>query len=126
MAERPSVLIVEDEEPICLLLTYLLKSDLECKTVSSAGESLGLLATQFFNLVIADVGLPDMSGIELCRKVVERSPNTAVIIISGRSETEMVIEAMRAGAFDYITKPFDLAQVKAATERALRRRSSAA
>ena len=122
--QQASILIVDDEEPIVALLTHLLSPDYRCSSARSGDEAVRLLQSQDFDIVLAEIGLPGISGLELCRYVVEKSPATAVIIISGRVETEMTIEAMHAGAFDYVAKPFDLSQVKSTVERAAKRRAA--
>ncbi len=121
--ETVSVLIVEDEEPIRALLVYVLNPSFQCLTAETAGEAIALLDRMSFNIILADVGLPGMSGIELCRRAIEKSPATAVIIISGKGEVELVIEAIEAGAFDFILKPFDLSQVMDTVVQALNRDS---
>jgi len=118
-----SILIVEDEATLCTLLSHLLSPNFDCVTVLSADDALPLIESRAFDVVLVDIELPGMSGIEFCQKVIERSPSTAVIILSGRAVTEMTIEAIRAGAFDYITKPFDLSRIKETVERAINRRT---
>ena len=82
-------------------------------------EVLALLKTINFNLVVSDIDLGDGSGLSLVPQILEQSPETVVIMISGQQSIESAIEAMRVGAFDYITKPFDLRHVQAAVKRGL-------
>jgi two-component system response regulator HydG len=118
--KKISILVVEDEEPIARLLIHLLADKFECAIAPGADEAISLVASRRFDIVLADIGLPGMSGIELCRRVIDNRPGTLVIMISARAETEMAMEATRAGAFDYVTKPFDLLQVRQAVERAVK------
>lgn len=115
-----SILIIDDEEPIRRLLAMYLSEVYVCATASSADEAAALLAGESFNLVITDITMPGTSGIELCQLVQQAYPETVVIMVSGMTDIKCAIEAMRHGAFDYITKPFDLPQVMLSVERALR------
>ncbi len=116
-----SILIVEDEPPIRSLLTDILSPMFQCSSVESAGEAIRLMQSRFFHLALVDIGLPGMSGLGLCRLIVNRSPGTVVVVVSGNTDERSVADAMTAGATDYITKPFTLAHVVATVERALGR-----
>jgi cyclic di-GMP phosphodiesterase len=115
-----SILIIDDEESIRRLLAMYLSEEYACLTAVSAEEAIELLASNSFNLVITDISMPGTSGIELSQYIHQAYPDTAVIIVSGMSDINYAIEAMRQGAFDYITKPFDLSQVLIAVDRAVR------
>jgi putative nucleotidyltransferase with HDIG domain len=116
---RARVLIVDDEPDIRELLCDLLNFDYQCAARSSAEEALDLLATDTFDLVVSDITMGGMSGLEMIPHVLSLSPNTVVVMISGMQTIESAIKALRVGAFDYIMKPFDLRQVEAAVKRAL-------
>lgn len=116
-----SILIVEDEPPVRSLLTEILSPRFQCSSVESAGEALGLMESRFFHLALVDIGLPEMSGLGLCRLIVNKSPGTVVVVVSGSTDDRSVANAMKAGAVDYIRKPFDLAHALATVERALGR-----
>lgn len=124
--EPVSVLVVEDEDPIRALLEEILSSSYDCFTTSNANEAIALIESRFFNLILADIVLPGMSGLELCRFVRKKSPRTVVVMISGVVDVKSIAEATQAGAFDFITKPFDIADVKATVERALQHQASQA
>ncbi|HJQ23602.1 MAG TPA: HD domain-containing phosphohydrolase [Blastocatellia bacterium] len=115
-----SILIVDDEEPIRRLLAMYLADDYCCVTAAGADEATALLAERTFNLVMTDITMPGTSGIELCQYVHKAFPETVVVMVSGLTDIHFAIEAMRHGAFDYVTKPFDLTQVLLAVDRALR------
>ena len=121
--ESVSVLVVEDEDPIRALLEEILSPRFDCFTTPNANEATRLIESQFFNLILADIGLPGMSGLELCRFVAKKSPRTVVVMISGNVDDQSIADAKQAGAFDFITKPFDLADVVATVERALQHQS---
>lgn len=101
------------------MLLELLGASYECTVVCSAEEALALLLTEKFDVVMSDIMMGGISGLEMLPQVLQHSPDTVVVMISGEQTIESAIEAMRAGAFDYITKPFDLRHVEAAVRRAL-------
>jgi putative nucleotidyltransferase with HDIG domain len=113
------VLVVDDEPDIRELLCDLLNLDYHCASATSAEEALEMLAVEKFDLVISDITMGGMSGLEMIPHVLSISLDTVVVMISGMQTIESAIEAIRVGAFDYIMKPFDLRQVEAAVRRAL-------
>jgi response regulator RpfG family c-di-GMP phosphodiesterase len=118
--KKISILIIDDEEPIRRLLAMYLSDEYSCHTAASADEAIEQLASTPFNLVITDITMPGTSGIELSKYIHQAYPDTVVIMVSGMSNINFAIDAMRHGAFDYVTKPFDLQQVLMAVDRALR------
>ena len=115
----PRILIVDDEVEITEILADLLSEDYECLKAASAEQALTLLRQHQFQLVISDITMPGMSGLEMIPHVKELSPETVVVMISGMQTVESAIGALRLGAFDYLMKPFDLRQVEAVVKRAL-------
>ncbi len=112
------ILIIDDVEQIRQLLGDLLSAH-ECVLAASAEEALSVLETRVFELVLSDINMPGISGLDLVPRILERSPETVVVMISGEQGIESAIEALRVGAFDYITKPLDVRHVQAAVDRAL-------
>ena len=115
----PSILIVDDEPEITAILSDLFYGKYDCTTAGSAEEALERLAEADYELVVSDITMPGMSGLDMIPHVKSNSPNTAVVMISGMQTVESAIEALRLGAFDYVMKPFDLRQVEAVVTRAL-------
>jgi response regulator RpfG family c-di-GMP phosphodiesterase len=113
------ILVADDEPEIRHVLSDLLSPLYECEAVGSAEEALERLRSGTYDLVISDIMMGGMSGLELIPRVKELSPDTVVIMISGVQTVESAINALRAGAFDYVMKPFDLHHVEAAVSRAL-------
>ena len=107
----PRILIVDDEVEITEILADLLSDDYDCLRASSAEEALVRLGEAEFHLVISDITMPGMSGLEMIPHVKKLSPDTVVVMISGMQTVESAIGALRLGAFDYLMKPFDLRQV---------------
>jgi len=116
---KPKVLIIDDEEQIRNLLVDVLGDTYECSDAGSAEEALAALAKRSFDLVISDIDMGGMSGLELVPRVHSLSPDTVVVMVSGNHDIEFAIRALRVGAFDYISKPLDLRHIEAAVERAL-------
>ena len=115
-----SILVVDDEEPIRKLLAAYLSPVYSCVTATNADEATALLATTSFNLVLTDIRMPGTSGLDLCQLIQRMCPETVVLMVSGQREINYAIASMQQGAFDYITKPFDLSVLMMAVERALR------
>lgn len=115
----PRIMIVDDEVEITEILADLLSEDYDCVRAGSAEQALSLLRQSQFQLVISDITMPGMSGLEMIPHVKEQSPETVVVMISGMQTVESAIGALRLGAFDYLMKPFDLRQVEAVVKRAL-------
>ena len=115
----PRILIVDDEVEITEILADLLSEEYECLRAASAEEALARLTESEFQLVISDITMPGMSGLDMIPHVKELSPDTVVVMISGMQTVESAIGALRLGAFDYLMKPFDLRQVEAVVKRAL-------
>jgi len=117
--EWPMILVVDDDEQIRNLLRELLGTDHECLVAGSFEEALAVLQTRSFDLVLCDINLGASSGLDLVPRILEQALETVVIMISGQQSIDFAIEAMRVGAFDYITKPLDVRDVLAVVHRAL-------
>src|SRR5215208_2314013 len=115
----PRILIVDDEVEITEILADLLSEEYQCLKSASAEQALDLLGQHQFQLVISDITMPGMSGLDMIPHVKQLSPETVVVMISGMQTVESAIGALRLGAFDYLMKPFDLRQVEAVVKRAL-------
>jgi putative two-component system response regulator len=116
---RSRILIVDDEPEITSILSDVFSDNHDCTTAGSAEDALPLLASGEFQLVISDITMTGMSGLDMIPLIKGHSPNTVVVMISGMQTVESAIEALRLGAFDYVMKPFDLRQVEAVVGRAL-------
>jgi len=116
------ILIVDDEESVVNLFAAYLGETYSCETAANAQEALELLAREPFALVVTDMQMPGLSGVELLRRITEHYKDTAVIIVSGIARTQRVMDAIRVGASDYLIKPCDLDVLTISVERALERR----
>lgn len=107
------VLIVDDEINIRKTLKIILKEfDCDVKEAGSAEDTELFIDSNVFDFAIVDIRLPDGSGLEILKKIKNNVPDTVVLIITAFASTDTAIEAMRAGAYDYITKPFNLDEIR--------------
>ncbi len=105
------LLIVEDEEAIRRVLVKILKEDdskYEVEEAVDGLEALDMIKSQDFDLVLCDIKMPKVDGVEVLEKATKIKPDLPVVMISGHGDLETAVETMRKGAFDYISKPPDL------------------
>jgi DNA-binding NtrC family response regulator len=120
MTQMCQILLIDDEKDNCLALTTLLRQNgYRVSAVHSGEAALELLQDQVYDLIISDLFLPGISGIEILKRVKESSPRTCFILITGNASAETAVEAMKEGAFDYITKPFNFEKLKLQVAKAL-------
>src|SRR5215813_8932016 len=115
------ILIVDDDPEIRDVLHEFLSRNHSCVGLDCADKALAALKVQPFDVVISDIGMTHMTGLEMLPHIAALAPDSVVVMISGWRTIDSAIEAMRAGAFDYITKPFELSEVATVVERALDR-----
>lgn len=119
--QMAKILIVEDDVAFCTMLqTFLKKKDFEVSTAFTATEALNLLLKNTYELIISDVRLPDKEGLEILKHVKEQNPSTQVIMMTSYAEIRMAVKAMKEGAFDYISKPFNPEIILQTIENALK------
>ena len=118
---KPLILVVEDDTPVCNLITTTLKTH-EYRYLSAQNGASAVMEALSHNpdIVLLDLGLPDMDGVEIIRKIRSWS-NMPIIVISARTEDSDKIVALDAGADDYLTKPFNILELKARVRALLRR-----
>jgi CheY-like chemotaxis protein len=120
------ILVVDDERPVAdVLASYLNTAGYSSSAFYSAAEGLQALGQQQYDLVIADLKLPDMSGIDLLEAIREQSKKMGVVIMTGYATIESGADAIRKGAHDYIAKPFDFTELEKVIGRALSRTNEA-
>jgi two-component system nitrogen regulation response regulator GlnG len=116
----PTLLVVDDEPSILLAFRRVFRdAAVELLTAESAGEGLALARQRHPDVIILDIQLPDLSGLEMLGKLRELDARSPVIFISGKSTTDTAIEAMKLGAYDYLLKPLELTQLRQVIDRAL-------
>jgi two-component system response regulator PilR (NtrC family) len=113
------ILVVDDDDIIRETLCELFSQDHSCHAADTAEAALAKLEAQAFDLVVTDVSMPGLSGLDLLNRVVQLYPGTPVIIVSGLSDQEQAQSLIGRGAFDYLLKPFRLEVVEDSVRRAL-------
>ncbi|AXT62201.1 sigma-54-dependent Fis family transcriptional regulator [Aquimarina sp. AD10] len=114
------ILIVEDDVAFCTMLkTFLQKKEYEVTTAFSGNEAIPKIKEDVFDVVLTDVRLPDRDGITLLEEIHKSNPKTQVIIMTGYAEINMAVNAIKQGAFDYISKPFNPDTILQTIEKAL-------
>ncbi len=121
MTDQGCILIVEDEPDMLLGLQKILSKQGHHVEIAETGSTgLKKVEESFFDIVITDLKMPGVDGIELLRKVKKAYSDTMVIVITGYGTIESAVEAMKLGAYDYITKPFDAERIKMVVQKALK------
>jgi DNA-binding NtrC family response regulator len=116
------ILVVDDDENIRDTLYDLLSAEHDCQTAETAEQALARLEVDAYDVVLTDISMPGLSGLELLGTVRQKYPDTPVIIISGIGDQEHAQGLIRLGAFEYLLKPFRLEIVEKSVKRALDRR----
>ena len=122
MPGRNSILVVDDDAAMREMLVSLMEEEgLECASAASADAALELLRESDFDVVLSDIRMAGRDGLELTGELRELRPDTPVILMTAFGSIDSAVEALRAGAFDYVTKPFKREAILASLERALER-----
>lgn len=120
---KRSVLVVDDEEAMREILCRILQREVyECVAASSGKEALEKAAVQDFDVVLLDILMPGLSGVDVLRRLVERHPRPQVIMVTSAVDIDMIQEVMRLGACDYVVKPFNTHDLLGRVEKALEKK----
>jgi DNA-binding response OmpR family regulator len=120
VTQKPGVLIVDDDAAVCdLPCEELGEGGYRCGTAGDGGEALTKLATGDFEVVLLDIRLPVMSGMEVLRKVSASSTQIATVMLTAVNDVDLAVEALKLGAWDYIVKPFALDRLRTSVQSAL-------
>ncbi|QWV95137.1 sigma-54 dependent transcriptional regulator [Geomonas oryzisoli] len=120
MKPNIKILLIEDDDGSREAMLILLKaSGFAIKGCSSGKEGLDLLAGEPFDIVISDLFLPDVNGIDILTRVKQDSPRTEVILVTGHGSAETAVQAMKKGAYDYITKPLNIEELRIIIDKAV-------
>jgi two-component system, NtrC family, response regulator AtoC len=118
------VLVIDDERSACELLSAgLSRKGFQVTFRTTAEEALERLAAEDFDVVVTDMNMPGMSGLELCERIAGSRPDVPVVVITGFGSMETAVLAIRAGAYDFITKPFEMDALRLTLERAVHHRA---
>jgi DNA-binding NtrC family response regulator len=113
------ILIVDDDELIRDALSQLFESVHRCHVAETADQAVAWLESESYDVVITDISMPGLSGLELLAHLRELHPDTSVIIISGIGDQEHAQGLLKLGVFDYLLKPFNLANVEVSVSLAI-------
>ena len=118
------ILVIDDERSIRNVIGELLEMEgYTVKTAENGVQGYEMIGAESFDLVISDIKMPEMDGIELLGKLVETHPDTTVVMISGHGSIDTAVECIKKGAFDYIEKPIDMNRILVTVKNALERGS---
>src|SRR5690349_18751621 len=114
------VLVVDDDQSTCELLSLLLRRDgLNVEWCTSAFDALELVAGRDFDVILTDLGMASLSGAALCARILDIRPDVPVVVVTGDASLDAAVGSIRAGAYDFITKPVDAKILSLVIERAL-------
>ncbi len=116
-------LVIEDNPRLSVRIKQQLRRWYIVETASSGDEGIRLAATDLFDIVLLDLGLPDTPGLEVCKQLRKLSKNLPILVVTGIDTTESRVELLDNGADDYITKPFDISELHSRINALARRRS---
>jgi two-component system response regulator AtoC len=119
----PTILIADDELSIRRSLSVILRKKYNVVTAATGEEALSRVRKEDIDLVLLDLKLPDMDGLEVLRQVKRMDANVMAVVITAVKETKTAVDAMKIGAYDFITKPFDVGELRALVDNALEKRA---
>jgi two-component system response regulator HydG len=118
------VLIIDDDQVMCDVLEAALRErDFEVASRTSPAEGLKLLTEQDFDVVVTDVSMPGMTGVDLCKRIIANREDIPVLVMTAFGSMETAVAAIRAGAYDFVTKPFETEDFALTLDRALKHRA---
>ncbi|HRK34657.1 MAG TPA: response regulator, partial [Candidatus Hydrogenedentes bacterium] len=118
------IMLLDDERAVCeVMLSHLTSLGYTCAIETSPLKALESLQTQTFGLLITDLRMPEMGGLELVRRARETDPDIAIVVVTAMMDIANAIDAMHAGADDYVVKPFNLGEIGRSASRALEKRA---
>ncbi|MEK7205192.1 MAG: response regulator, partial [candidate division NC10 bacterium] len=116
---RGSILVVDDDISVRESFEAVLSKDYDLSFASQGPEALRILSTKDIHLILLDIRMPGMDGIEVLRRIKELNDQTDVIVVTAVKSLKTAVEAIKLGAFDYVTKPFDIHEILALIKRVL-------
>ena len=120
MSKAPSILVVDDELSMREFLDVLLsKEGYKVSVAKNGKQAVNMIEKNDYDLVLSDIRLGDITGLEVLKEAKKKNPDTAIIMISAYSTTEIAVEAMNHGAYDFVPKPFDNAELKQTIKKSL-------
>lgn len=115
------MLIIDDEEGMCWALEKAMQEEgHQVLTATSGLEGLAIFAAQEFDLILLDIRMPDISGLEVLEQIRQRDKKIPVLIMTGYSSLPTALEAMKNGATGYLTKPFNISTLKEVVQKTMK------
>lgn len=125
MQEQQSILVVDNDSAVCkILYDFFTIQDYDCQTVCSGPEALVTFQKTRPQVVLIDLDMPGMDGLEVAAKILDTSPETSVVLMFGSPNVESAIQAMRLGVADLLLKPFDSKTVLESVRKAISQKES--
>jgi DNA-binding response OmpR family regulator len=119
------VLVVDDDADTCMLITDVLEEDgYVVRTCSSGEQALDIVRQERFDLILSDIRMPEITGLDLLRRLRREGSNTKVILMTAYASVQTAVQALRGEAYDYLVKPFSLNELRQQVRHALEARSS--
>ena len=123
MKQRPTVLVVDDEQKMCLSLKTMLENrGLDVDVATSGKNALETIGNKEFDLFLLDIFIPDIDGFDLMERILTRSPEASVVLMTGDASVDSAVHALKKGAHDYLRKPFEAEDLEKTIHNALRQR----
>jgi len=120
--ERPRILVVDDEKIICELIERTLeRNNYDVEIARNGKTALEKVKESVFDILITDVKMPKISGMDVLKEIKKANPIIEVIVITGYPTIELAVEAIKIGAYDFITKPFDINKVQSMVNKCLKK-----
>ncbi len=118
--DKARIMVIDDEESMCKFMQIMLKKEgYEVTTTQSSHEALDILKQRNHDLIIADLMMPELNGLELLARVKNLDPEANFIVMTAYASVDTAIEALKKGAYDYLTKPFKVDEIRIAIKKAL-------
>ncbi len=124
-AHKPVILVVDDKKNMLRLMSKVLGKEAQVLTADRGAKGLALLGQHSVDVMLCDLRMPDMDGIDVLKECKKRSPTTQFILMTAYASVDTAVEALRLGAADYLTKPFEPEEARAVALRAMGRSPSA-
>ncbi len=120
---RGTILVVDDEHGVRQSFNMVLKDQYNVLLAETGKEAIDIFTKNSVDLILLDILLPDVSGIDLLATLMETDPNTVIIMVTAVNDVEVAVKAIKLGAYEYIIKPFVVDEVLTVIKRALEKRS---
>lgn len=119
---KPSILAVDDEKDMLETYRSILRKKYNVITASSGEKALKIIQVESLAVVLLDIRMPGQDGIQILKKIKQQDQNLEIIMVTASKDVASAVEAMKLGAFDYVTKPFEVKELKTIIEKALEKR----